>query len=101
MAGQAASTASTAGAALPTTSPAPTASSGSDQTSGGLFGFLSDDLSPWGMFLHADIVVQIVICGLAFASIVTWTIWLAKTLELAVAKRRLRRGYRAPRDARS
>jgi biopolymer transport protein ExbB len=64
-----------------------------------MFGSVSDDLSPWGMFLHADIVVQMVICGLAFASIVTWTVWLAKTLELMAAKRRLRRAYRALRDA--
>ncbi|HWB50384.1 MAG TPA: tonB-system energizer ExbB [Stellaceae bacterium] len=72
-----------------------------DQAAGGMFGFLSDDLSPWGMFLHADIVVKIVILGLILASIVTWTIWLGKTIELAVAKRRLRRAYRLLRDARS
>jgi biopolymer transport protein ExbB len=66
-----------------------------------MFGFLSDDLSPWGMFLHADIVVKIVIVGLVFASIVTWTIWLVKTLELALAKLRLRRAYRVLRDSRS
>lgn len=55
--------------------------------------------SPWGMFLHADIVVQIVICGLAVASVLTWTILLAKTLELAAAKRELQRGYRSLREA--
>jgi biopolymer transport protein ExbB len=43
------------------------------------------------MFLNADIVVKIVICSLVFASLVTWTIWLAKTLELAAARRQLRR----------
>jgi biopolymer transport protein ExbB len=64
-----------------------------------MFASMPTDLSPWGMFLHADIVVQLVICGLAFASIVTWTVWLAKTLELMAAKRRLRRDYRALRDA--
>jgi len=62
---------------------------------------LPDALSPWGMFLHADIVVQVVICGLAFASMATWTIWLAKSLELMVAKRRLRRACRVLRDVRS
>src|SRR5450830_1887450 len=54
---------------------------------------LPRNLSPWGMFLNADIVVKAVMIGLAFASLVTWTVWLAKTLELArarqVAKRRM------------
>ncbi len=53
------------------------------------------DLSPWGMFMAADIVVKAVMVGLAFASIVTWTIWLAKSLELAGARRRLRQASRA------
>ena len=59
---------------------------------------LPHDLSPWGMFMAADIVVKAVMLGLAFASVVTWTVWLAKTLELMVAQRRLRaalRGYLA------
>jgi len=43
---------------------------------------LPRNLSPWGMFLNADIVVKAVMIGLAFASLVTWTIWLAKTIEL-------------------
>lgn len=47
---------------------------------------LPHDLSPWGMFMAADIVVKGVMVGLAFASLVTWTIWLAKALELATAK---------------
>jgi biopolymer transport protein ExbB len=47
---------------------------------------LPHDLSPWGMFMAADIVVKIVMVGLAFASVVTWTIWLAKVLELTAAK---------------
>jgi len=47
---------------------------------------LPHDLSPWGMFMAADIVVKGVMIGLAFASVVTWTIWLAKVLELAAAK---------------
>ena len=55
---------------------------------------LPRNLSPWGMFLNADIVVKAVMIGLAFASLVTWTVWLAKTIELqretARAKRRLR-----------
>jgi biopolymer transport protein ExbB len=47
---------------------------------------LPRNLSPWGMFLNADIVVKAVMVGLAFASLATWTIWLAKTVELRVAK---------------
>ncbi|CAM5216279.1 Biopolymer transport protein ExbB OS=Bosea thiooxidans OX=53254 GN=SAMN05660750_01430 PE=3 SV=1 [Bosea thiooxidans] len=47
---------------------------------------LPHDLSPWGMFMAADIVVKAVMLGLAFASLVTWTIWLAKAMELAAAK---------------
>jgi biopolymer transport protein ExbB len=53
------------------------------------------DLSPWGMFMAADIVVKTVMVGLAFASVVTWTIWLAKSLELAGARRRLRQASQA------
>jgi biopolymer transport protein ExbB len=51
---------------------------------------LPHDLSPWGMFLAADIVVKAVMTGLAFASLVTWTIWIAKSLELAAARRKAR-----------
>ena len=43
---------------------------------------LPHDLSPWGMFMAADIVVKSVMIGLAFASVVTWTVWLAKSIEL-------------------
>jgi biopolymer transport protein ExbB len=52
---------------------------------------LPRDLSPWSMFASADIVVKTVMVGLAFASVVTWTVWLAKSLELALARRRVRR----------
>jgi len=55
---------------------------------------LPRNLSPWGMFLHADIVVKAVMVGLAFASLVTWTIWLAKTIELCVARSRALRRIR-------
>jgi biopolymer transport protein ExbB len=52
---------------------------------------LPRNLSPWGMFLNADIVVKAVMIGLAFASLVTWTVWLAKTIELGSKKRLARR----------
>jgi biopolymer transport protein ExbB len=54
---------------------------------------LPRNLSPWGMFVNADIVVQAVMVGLAVASLITWTVWLAKTIEMSratsIAKRRL------------
>jgi biopolymer transport protein ExbB len=62
---------------------------------------LPRDLSPWGMFVAADIVVQSIMVGLVIASLVTWTVWLAKTIELAAAKRRVRRGVRFLQDGRS
>jgi biopolymer transport protein ExbB len=62
---------------------------------------LPKDLSPWGMFLNADIVVKAVMVGLAFASLVTWTVWLAKTLELFGARMRARRAVRAIGEART
>jgi biopolymer transport protein ExbB len=54
----------------------------------GVLSSLPRDLSPWSMFVNADRVVQAVMVGLAFASLVTWTIWLAKGLELLGAKRK-------------
>ncbi|MFZ0400193.1 MAG: hypothetical protein WAL03_03810, partial [Pseudolabrys sp.] len=41
---------------------------------------LPRDLSPWGMFMNADVVVKVVMVGLVIASVVTWTVWLAKTI---------------------
>ncbi len=43
---------------------------------------LSADLSPLAMFMQADIVVKVVMLGLLAASVLTWTIFLAKTVEL-------------------
>jgi biopolymer transport protein ExbB len=51
---------------------------------------LPRDLSPWGMFMNADMVVKVVMFGLVIASIVTWTVWLAKTIELLKARRQVR-----------
>jgi biopolymer transport protein ExbB len=48
------------------------------------------ELSPWSMFLSADIIVKAVMIGLAFASLVTWTIFIAKVIEFALAQRQLR-----------
>jgi biopolymer transport protein ExbB len=51
---------------------------------------LPRDLSPWGMFLTANDVVQAVMIGLVLASVITWTVGLAKAIELIMLKRRLR-----------
>jgi biopolymer transport protein ExbB len=59
------------------------------------------ELSPWSMFLSADIVVKAVMIGLAFASLVTWTAFIAKTIELSLVKRKLRAALNAIREATS
>jgi biopolymer transport protein ExbB len=56
---------------------------------------LPQDLSPWGMFLHADTIVKSVMIGLAVASLVTWTVWVAKSIELLGSRAAVRRGLRA------
>jgi biopolymer transport protein ExbB len=62
---------------------------------------LPHDLSPWGMFMAADIVVKAVMVGLVFASVLTWTIWFAKAIELMLARRRLGAAIGALNRARS
>jgi biopolymer transport protein ExbB len=62
---------------------------------------LPRDLSPWGMFLSAVPIVKAVIVGLAFASLATWTVWLAKTIELWNARRAARQGLEALASAKS
>ncbi len=62
---------------------------------------VAHEVSPWSMFLSADILVKIVMTGLAFASLLTWTILIAKTVELSQVKRRLRAALARIGDARS
>jgi biopolymer transport protein ExbB len=59
------------------------------------------ELSPWSMFLSADVLVKAVMIGLAFASLVTWTIFFAKVIELSLVQRRLRAALGKISDARS
>jgi biopolymer transport protein ExbB len=59
------------------------------------------ELSPWSMFVSADILVKAVMIGLAFASLVTWTIFIAKMIELSLIQRKLRAALGAISDARS
>ena len=42
------------------------------------------------MFMNADVVVKVVMVGLVVASFVTWTVWLAKTIELLKARWQVR-----------
>ena len=59
------------------------------------------ELSPWSMFKSADVLVKAVMIGLAFASLVTWTIFIAKMIELTVIQRKLRGALAKIADARS
>ena len=58
------------------------------------------DLSPEGMFMAADWVVKSVMISLAVASVLTWTVWLAKSLQLFGARARAKRGLKAVANAR-
>ncbi|SUW65368.1 Biopolymer transport protein exbB [Buttiauxella agrestis] len=62
---------------------------------------MQTDLSVWGMYQHADIVVKIVMIGLILASVVTWAIFFSKSIELSSQKRRLKREQQQLANARS
>lgn len=62
---------------------------------------MQTDLSVWGMYQHADIVVKIVMIGLILASVVTWAIFFSKSVELLSQKRRLKREQQQLANARS
>ena len=53
------------------------------------------------MFLAADVLVKAVMIGLAFASLVTWTIFIAKIIELSLVQRKLSGALAKISDARS
>jgi biopolymer transport protein ExbB len=59
------------------------------------------DLSPWSMFQSADILVKAVMVGLAVASLLTWTVFIAKMIELSLLRRGLRAALGKISDARS
>jgi biopolymer transport protein ExbB len=71
----------------PQAAPVPTAKDGTATLGAGI-GNLRE-LSPWSMFLSADVLVKAVIVGLTFASLATWTILLAKSIQLSSARRQL------------
>ncbi len=62
---------------------------------------MQTDLSVWGMYQHADIVVKMVMIGLILASVVTWAIFFSKSAELFSQKRRLKREQQQLAEARS
>jgi len=59
------------------------------------------DLSPWKMFMGADIIVQAVMTGLALASVVTWTVGIFKFMELSWSTNRLKKALRKIGEAHS
>lgn len=59
------------------------------------------NLSPWGMFMAADWVVKGVMIGLALASLITWTVWVAKSIELAGARVRAGKTLKVIRKAKT
>jgi biopolymer transport protein ExbB len=79
-------------AAGSTANPLPAPAPGQPAIGGEL---LPQRLSLVGMYLDADVVVKAVMIGLAFASLITWTVFLAKTLELRRARSAVRAGLRA------
>ncbi|HEF0699521.1 TPA: tol-pal system-associated acyl-CoA thioesterase [Salmonella enterica] len=62
---------------------------------------MQTDLSVWGMYQHADIVVKCVMIGLILASVVTWAIFFSKSVEFFSQKRRLKHEQQQLVDARS
>ncbi len=83
--------------AVPLPAAAPTVAAAATATAA----TLPHDLSPWGMFITASPVVQAVMIGLALASVATWTIAIAKSIELSSAKRKARAALAMLEDARS
>jgi biopolymer transport protein ExbB len=77
----------------PAAPPAPTAAEGARPI--GPHGKPMPELSAWSMFMDADILVKGVMLGLAFASVLTWTIFIGKTAELFFSSRRLKTSVRA------
>ncbi|MCG2666399.1 tonB-system energizer ExbB [Bradyrhizobium sp. GCM10023182] len=59
------------------------------------------ELSPWVMFMSADVIVKAVMIGLAFASLVTWTVFIAKSIELSFASAKLRSALKKIAEVRS
>jgi biopolymer transport protein ExbB len=59
------------------------------------------ELSPWSMFMSADLLVKAVMISLVFASLVTWTLFFAKTVQLSRAGKDLGASLKRIADVRS
>jgi biopolymer transport protein ExbB len=99
--GTAVPAATSSGAAIAPALPANNAIAAADATKPKAMQVTLHELSPWSMFLSADILVKAVMIGLAFASLVTWTVFVAKMIELTFVQRRLRAALRMIADSRS
>ena len=77
------------------------ASNPSANTSNKLVAVGMRELSPWSMFVSASLIVQAIMAGLVFASLITWTIFIAKFIELFIAKRRLQGAVHSVAGART
>ncbi|MCP1231472.1 tonB-system energizer ExbB [Acetobacter indonesiensis] len=55
--------------------------------------------SPWDMFMNAGPIVRCVMMLLAFASVLTWTIFIAKSVELFRVRQTLRKAEQALESA--
>src|SRR4051812_11259487 len=88
--------------AAPQAAPAPAAPSAAAETASTKLSIsVPRELSPWSMFMSADVVVKAVMIGLAFASLITWTIFIAKMIELSVVQQKVRSALKKISDARS
>lgn len=93
--------ASTAIAPAAPASPAATASTAARADAAAGVAPAMKELSPWVMFMSADVIVKAVMIGLAFASLMTWTVFIAKSIELSVASAKLRSALKKVSETRS
>ncbi|UBX47578.1 tonB-system energizer ExbB [Providencia alcalifaciens] len=64
-------------------------------------GGFDQDLSVWGMYQNADVVVKTVMIGLLLASVITWALFLSKGSEILIARRRLKDEAKAIAEVKS
>jgi biopolymer transport protein ExbB len=112
MAQQPAGTASQSAAAAVPAAPAPVAAATQPEPAATDISSTSDDagkpgaqrqrdFSPWSMFLNADVIVKTVMLSLMFASLITWTMFIAKTIQMARAQSQIKSALARIADTRS
>jgi biopolymer transport protein ExbB len=112
MAQQPAGTASQSAAAAVPAAPAPVAAATQPESAATDISSTSDDagkpgaqrqrdFSPWSMFLNADVIVKTVMLSLMFASLITWTMFIAKTIQMARAQTQIKSALARIADTRS